>query len=71
MSLEHIKENLESLKAELTYVGYNPQKPSDSEAIIILCQTVIQLIEYIEKRDNPPGMTKEDYEAIYGWGGQG
>jgi predicted urease superfamily metal-dependent hydrolase len=71
MSLEEIKDELSFLATTITYIGYDPNRPSDAEAIATVCQKIIQLIEYIEQKDSVPDMTDEDYEAIYGWGGQG
>ena len=75
MSLEKLNDIIEELsmvKMIVEYKGYDPERISNEEAIGTLCSKMIELIEVIQDKTEESGqMTKEDYEAIYGWGGQG
>jgi hypothetical protein len=72
-ALNNIVDELGMLKCEIEYYGYDPDRISNEKAIGTLCAKVIDLIEIIKGASAPvdTGMTAEDYEAIYGWGGQG
>ena len=75
MSLEKLNDLIEELsmvKLIVEYKGYDPERISNEEAIGTLCSKMIELIEIIQgKTEVADEMTKEDYEAIYGRGGQG
>jgi hypothetical protein len=71
--LNVMNEELGMLKCEVEYEGYDSERISNEKAIGMLCTKMMELVTIIQENilTGPPEMTKEDYEAIYGWGGQG
>lgn len=70
--LNDIVQELNMVKLIIEYKGYDPDRISNDDAIGILCDKMIELIEIIQgKTEEIDQMTNEDYEAIYVWGGQG
>lgn len=70
--LNDIIQDLSMVKLIVEYKGYDPDRISIEDAIGTLCSKMIDLIEIIQgNTEEIDQMTKEDYEAIYGWGGQG
>jgi hypothetical protein len=69
-ALNKIVEELVMLKLEVEYEGYMPDRISNERGIGTLCAKVVELIEIMQDSADT-ALTAEDYEAIYGWGGQG
>lgn len=70
--LNDIIQDLSMVKLIIEYKGYDPERISIEDAIGTVCSKVVELIEIIQgNTEEIDQMTKEDYEAIYGWGGQG
>jgi hypothetical protein len=70
--LDTISNELILLKAEVEYKGYWEDRISNEDAIAVLCGRMNDLVEILQSGCQIlPEITKEDYEAIYGWGGQG
>jgi len=69
--LDTISNELTLLKAEVEYKGYWEDRISNEDAIAVLCGRMNDLVEILQSGCQiQPEITKEDYEAIYGWGGQ-
>jgi hypothetical protein len=70
--LTGLVDELSMLSYTIDYEGYDPDRISNEKAISILANKMVELIEIIQRNSSVEhDLTKEDYEAIYGWGGQG
>jgi len=70
--LEEMSTELTVIKAEVQYKGYWEDRISNEDAVAVLCGRMNDLVEILQNNCQiQTEITKEDYEAIYGWGGQG
>lgn len=70
--LTDLVDELNILSYTIDYTGYDPDRISNEKAISILANKMVELIEIIQRNSNVVHeLTKEDYEAMHGWGGQG
>jgi len=70
--LTDLVDELNILSYTIDYEGYDPDRISNEKAISILASKMAELIEIIQRNSNVVHeLTKEDYETIHGWGGQG